>query len=151
MAKDMSQQKALAKHLYMSGMLVIKIADYVKVTRQTVGKWVEEGSWKEERASRSMAKEAITTGALNKVGEVLENTEANEKNIGRLTDSMLKAAQSIKAINNTTTLVDMVNTLLQFENWLASHREEYPEIDDKLIILINQLHSDFMGIKFKRK
>lgn len=135
----------------MSGMLVIKIADYVKVTRQTVGKWVEEGSWKEERASRSMAKEAITTGALNKVGEVLENTEANEKNIGRLTDSMLKAAQSIKAINNTTTLVDMVNTLLQFENWLVSHREEYPEIDDKLIILINQLHSDFMGIKFKRK
>ena len=151
MAKDMSQQKALAKHLYMSCMLVIKIADYVKVTRQTVGKWVEEGSWKEERASRSMAKEAITTGALNKVGEVLENTEANEKNIGRLTDSMLKAAQSIKAINNTTTLVDMVNTLLQFENWLVSHREEYPEIDDKLIILINQLHSDFMGIKFKRK
>lgn len=151
MAKDMSQQKALAKHLYMGGMLVIKIADYVKVTRQTVGKWVEEGSWKEERASRSMAKEAITTGALNKVGEVLENTEANEKNIGRLTDSMLKAAQSIKAINNTTTLVDMVNTLLQFENWLVSHREEYPEIDDKLIILINQLHSDFMGIKFKRK
>ena len=147
----MSQQKALAKHLYMSGMLVIKIADYVKVTRQTVGKWVEEGSWKEERASRSMAKEAITTGALNKVGEVLEHTEANEKNIGRLTDSMLKAAQSIKAINNTTTLVDMVNTLLQFENWLVSHREEYPEIDDKLIILINQLHSDFMGIKFKRK
>ena len=147
----MSQQKALAKHLYMSGMLVIKIADYVKVTRQTVGKWVEEGSWKEERASRSMAKEAITTGALNKVGEVLENTEANEKNIGRLTDSMLKAAQSIKAINNTTTLVDMVNTLLQFENWLVSHREEYPEIDDKLIILINQLHRDFMGIKFKRK
>ena len=147
----MSQQKALAKHLYMSGMLVIKIADYVKVTRQTVGKWVEEGSWKEERASRSMAKEAITTGALNKVGEVLENTEANEKNIGRLTDSMLKAAQSIKAINNTTTLVDMVNTLLQFENWLVSHREEYPEIDDKHIILINQLHSDFMGIKFKRK
>lgn len=64
---------------------------------------------------------------------------------------MLKAAQSIKAINNTTTLVDMVNTLLQFENWLVSHREEYPEIDDKLIILINQLHSDFMGIKFKRK
>ena len=112
---------------------------------------MEEGSWKEERASRSMAKEAITTGALNKVGEVLENTEANEKNIGRLTDSMLKAAQSIKAINNTTTLVDMVNTLLQFENWLVSHREEYPEIDDKLIILINQLHSDFMGIKFKRK
>ena len=147
----MSQQKALAKHLYMSGMLVIKIADYVKVTRQTVGKWVEEGSWKEERASRSMAKEAITTGALNKVGEVLENTEANEKNIGRLTDSMLKAAQSIKAINNTTTLVDMVNTLLQVENLLVSHREEYPEIDDKLIILINQLHSDFMGIKFKRK
>lgn len=79
MAKDMSQQKALAKHLYMSGMLVIKIADYVKVTRQTVGKWVEEGSWKEERASRSMAKEAITTGALNKVGEVLETPRRTKR------------------------------------------------------------------------
>lgn len=151
MAKDMTQQKALAKHLYMTGMPLIKIADYAKVTRQTVSKWADEDGWKAERASRSMAKEAITTGALNKVGEVLENTEATEKNIGRLTDSMLKAAQSIKAINNNTTMVDIVNTLIEFENWLTSHRDQYPEIDDQFILLINQLHSDFMGIKFKRK
>lgn len=151
MAKDMSQQKALAKHLYMSGMLIIKIADYVKVTRQTVGKWKDEGHWTEELAARNMSKDKITTGALNAVGTVLENTDPTLESITRITDSMSKAAKSIKDINNTTTLVDMVNTLLQFENWLVAHRDEYPEVDDPFIMFIYQLHSDFMGIKFKKQ
>lgn len=151
MAKNMSEQKALAKRLYMKGMLIIEIVKYAKVTRQTIGRWVDEGGWKEERASRNMSKESITTGALNAVGTVIEKLDPDINNINRLTNAMSQAAKSIKEINNTTTVVDMVNTLIEFENWLTARREEYPEVDDKLIILINRLHSDFMGIKFKKK
>lgn len=151
MANSKSEQKALAKHLYMTGMPIIQIADYAKVTRQTIGKWKDEECWDEERAARHMSTESITTGTLNAVGKVLENTDANIDNIHRLTSSLRDAAKGIKEISRNTTIVNKVDTLLEFENWLVSHRDEYPEIDDKLIILINQLHSDFMGIKFKKK
>ena len=58
--------------------------------------------------------------------------------------------QGIREINRGTNIVNKVDTLIEFENWLVAHREEYPEMDDKTIILINRLHSDFMGIKFKQ-
>ena len=40
---------------------------------------------------------------------------------------------------------------VEFENWMVAHRDEYPEIDDKMLVLINRMHSEFMGIKFKQK
>ena len=40
---------------------------------------------------------------------------------------------------------------MELENWMVEHRDDYPELDEKTIMFINQLHSDFMGIKFKKK
>ena len=48
-------------------------------------------------------------------------------------------------------IVNKVDTLIEFENWLVAHRDEYPEVDDKILVLINRMHSEFMGVKFKQK
>lgn len=151
MAKDMSKQKAVAKHLYMKGMPIMQIVELTGVTRQSVSRWVNQENWKEERAAREMSKESITSMTLSKLGEAIENTDADEKSISRMTDSLVKAAKGIKEINRNTNIVNKVDTIIEFENWLVAHREEYPEVDDKLIMLINQMHSDFMSIKFKQK
>lgn len=150
MAKDMSRKKEVAKHLYMKGTPIIQIVELTGITRQSVSRWVNQENWKEERAAREMSKESITSKTLSKLGEVIDRVD-DEKGISRMTDSLLKAAQGIKAINTKTTIVDKVDTLIEFENWLVAHRDEYPEVDDKTVILINQLHSDFMSIKFKKK
>ncbi|WP_034524690.1 MULTISPECIES: terminase gpP N-terminus-related DNA-binding protein [Bacteroides] len=151
MAKDMSKQKAVAKHLYMKGTPIMQIVELTGVTRQSVSRWVNQENWKEERAAREMSKESITSMTLSKLGEAIENTDADEKSISRMTDSLVKAAKGIKEINRNTNIVNKVDTIIEFENWLVAHREEYPEVDDKLIMLINQMHSDFMSIKFKQK
>lgn len=151
MAKDMSKRKAVAKHLYMKRTSIMQIVDLTGVSRQSVSRWVNQERWKEERAAREMSKESITSMTLSKLGEAIENTDANEKSISRMTDSLIKAAKGIKEINRNTNIVNKVDTIIEFENWLVAHREEYPEVDDKLIMLINQMHSDFMSIKFKQK
>ena len=139
----MSKRKAVAKHLYMKRTSIMQIVDLTGVSRQSVSRWVNQERWKEERAAREMSKESITSMTLSKLGEAIENTDA--------TDSLIKAAKGIKEINRNTNIVNKVDTIIEFENWLVTHREEYPEVDDKMIMLINQLHSDFMNIKFKQK
>ena len=141
----------MAKHLYMKRTSIMQIVDLTGVSRQSVSRWVNQERWKEERAAREMSKESITSMTLSKLGEAIENTDANEKSISRMTDSLIKAAKGIKEINRNTNIVNKVDTIIEFENWLVAHREEYPEVDDKMIMLINQLHSDFMNIKFKQK
>lgn len=151
MANSKDKQKAVAKHLYMKGTPIAQIVDLTGVSRQSVSRWINQEGWKEERASREMSREAITSKTLSKLGEAIDNVDGDEKGISRMTDSLLKAAKGIKEINAGTTIVNKVDTLIEFENWLAAHRDEYPDIDDNLIMLVNQLHSDFMGIKFKQK
>ncbi len=62
----------------------------------------------------------------------------------------MKAAKGLREINRNTNLVSQVDTFIEFENWLVAHRDDYPELDDKAVTLINRLHSDFMNIKFKQ-
>lgn len=149
MTRDTSKQKSVAKHLYMKGSTLQQIAEVTGMTRQTVGRWADREHWKEERAAREMSKESITSMTLAKLGEAIENTEADAQGINRMTDSLVKAAKGIREINRGTNIVNKVDTLIEFENWLVAHREEYPELDEKTILLINRLHSDFMGLKFK--
>mgnify|MGYP001425854089 FL=1 len=151
MANSKDKQKAVAKHLYMKGTPIAQIVDLTGVSRQSVSRWINQEGWKEERASREMSREAITSKTLSKLGEAIDNVDGDEKGISRMTDSLLKAAKGIKEINAGTTIVNKVDTLIEFENWLATHRDDYPDIDDNLIMLVNQLHSDFMGIKFRQK
>ena len=150
MAKDTSKQKAVAKHLYMKGSTLLQIAEVTGMTRQTIGRWAEQEHWKEERAAREMSKESITSMTLSKLGEAIENTEADAQGISRMTDSLLKAAKGIREINRGTSIVSKVDTLIEFENWLVTHLDEYPEVDEKMVVLMNRLHSDFMNIKIQQ-
>lgn len=151
MANSKEKQKAVAKHLYMKGTPIAQIVELTGVTRQSVSRWINSEGWKEERAAREMSKESITSRTLSKLGDAIDKADGDEKSIGRMADSLLKSVKAIKEINQSTTIVNKIDTLIEFENWLVTHREEYPEIDDKLLVLINQLHSEFMGVKFKQK
>ena len=151
MANTKEEQKGIAKHLYMKGVATDKILALTKVCRQTLSRWVNKEGWKDERAARAMSKEEITSKTLAKLGDAIESTETDEKSINRMTDSLVKAAKGLSAINSSTTIVNKIDTLMELENWMVEHRDDYPELDEKTIMFINQLHSDFMGIKFKKK
>ena len=118
----------------MKGTPIMQIVELTGVTRQSVSRWVNQENWKEERAAREMSKESITSMTLSKLGEAIENTDADEKSISRMTDSLIKAAKGIKEINRNTNIVNKVDTIIEsFEsNPPVTHREEYPEVDEYL-------------------
>ena len=148
MANSKDKQKTVAKHLYMKGTPVAQIVELTGVSRQSVSRWINSEGWKE---AREMSKEAITSRTLSKLGDAIDKADGDEKSIGRMADSLLKSVKAIKEINLSTTIVNKVDTLIEFENWLVAHRDEYPEVDDKILVLINRMHSEFMGVKFKQK
>nr|DAE18518.1 MAG TPA: Protein of unknown function (DUF1804) [Myoviridae sp. ctgpD8] len=151
MANSKDKQKSVAKHLYMNGAPIVQIVELTGVSRQSVSRWLNTEGWKEERAAREMSKESITSRTLSKLGDAIDRADGDEKSIGRMADSLLKSVKAIKEINQSTTIVNKVDTLIEFENWMVAHRDEYPEMDDKMLVLINRMHSEFMGVKFKRK
>lgn len=151
MANSKDKQKSVAKHLYMKGTPTAQIVELTGVSRQSVSRWLNTEGWKEERAAREMSKESITSKPLSKLGDAIDKADGDERSIGRMADSLLKSVKAIKEINLSTTIVNKVDTLIEFENWMVTHRDEYPEIDDKMLVLINRMHSEFMGIKFKQK
>ena len=127
MANSKDKQKTVAKHLYMKGTPVVQIVELTGVSRQSVSRWINSEGWKEERAAREMSKEAITSRTLSKLGDAIDKADGDEKSIGRMADSLLKSVKAIKEINLSTTIVNKVDTLIEFENWLVTHRDEYPE------------------------
>ena len=48
-------------------------------------------------------------------------------------------------------MVDRIDTMIDFENWLASHRNEYPQLTNELFQLVNQLHNDYLNELFAQK
>lgn len=151
MANGKDEQKAVAKHLYMKGVSTEQILSLTKVCRQTLSRWINKEGWKEEKASRSMSQEEITYKVLGKIGDAIDSAETDEKGLSRMSDSLIKAAKGLQVINKQTTLVNKVDTFIEFETWMVKHREDYPDLTDDVIKLINRLHTDFMEIKFVAK
>ncbi len=48
-------------------------------------------------------------------------------------------------------MVDRIDTMIDFENWLAAHRDEYPQLTNELFQLVNQLHNDYLNELFAQK
>ena len=151
MADSKDQRTPVAKLFFLKGTPTAQTVELTGVSRQSVSRWLNTEGWKEERAAREMSKESITSKTLSKLGDAIDKADGDERSIGRMADSLLKSVKAIKEINLSTTIVNKVDTLIEFENWMVTHRDEYPEIDDKMLVLINRMHSEFMGIKFKQK
>lgn len=151
MAKDKSKEKEVARALYLKGVPQSRITELSGISRQSLSRWINREGWKEEKAAREMTRETVISKSLSYMGNVIDKAEEAGDKPEKVADTLIKTAKTIKEIGQYTNVVNKVDTLIEFENWIIVHREDYPELDDKMIVLINRLHSDFMNIKFKRK
>lgn len=151
MANTKDDKKAVAKHLYLKGVPTDEILSLTQVCRQTLSRWINKEGWKAEKASRAISKETLTSKVLDKLGDAIDAAGTDEKGLSRMSDSLIKAAKGLKTINSSTTIINKVDTFMEFENWMLKHREDYPELTENVIMLINKMHSDFMDVVFKSK
>ena len=146
MAKNDTKQE-LARVLYMSGLSQEEILQKVEVSRQTLSRWINTLGWKEMKAARSITRPELVNKLLSSINSLLDkaNEPGNEDMLASLGDKLIKTATAIEKLEKKASVVDRIDTMIDFENWLASHRDEYPQLTNELFQLVNQLHNDYLN------
>ncbi len=143
-------QQELAKILYMSGLQQDEILQKVSVSRQTLSRWINANGWKEQRAAKTITRPQLINSVLTSISKMMEeaNKPGNEDMLAGLGDKLIKAATAIQKLEKNSSVVDRIDSLIDFENWLMKNREKYPNITPDMINLINRLHSDYLNSQF---
>lgn len=134
----------------MSGMQQDEILQKVPVSRQTLSRWINSNGWKEQRAAKTITRPQLINSVLTSISKMMEeaNKPGNEAMLAGIGDKLIKAATAIQKLEKSSSVVDRIDSLIDFENWLMKNREKYPEITPDMINLINRLHSDYLNSQF---
>ena len=123
MQKTKIDRKDLAKTLYVNGSFTQEeIATKVGTTRQTVSRWIREGSWDQVKASYTITPEQILAGLNRQIIEINNNVNSRPEGERFATvaeaDTLAKLASSIKKIETDAGIADIVNVGIKFTSWL---------------------------------
>ena len=123
MQKTKIDRKDLAKTLYVNGSFTQEeIATKVGTTRQTVSRWIRDGSWDQVKASYTITPEQILAGLNRQIIEI--NNKVNSRPEGERfatvaeADTLAKLAASIKKIETDAGIAYIVNAGIKLTNWL---------------------------------
>ena len=152
MAKNDTKQE-LARILYMGGLPQEEILQKVEVSRQTLSRWINTLGWKEMKAARTITRPELVNKLLASINSLLDkaNEPGNEDMLASLGDKLIKTATAIEKLERKASVVERTDTVIDFENWLAARRAEYPELTDEAFRLVNRLHNDYLNGLFAQK
>lgn len=152
MAKNDTKQE-LARVLYMGGLPQEEILQKVEVSRQTLSRWINTLGWKEMKAARTITRPELVNKLLASINSLLDkaNEPGNEDMLASLGDKLIKTATAIEKLERKASVVERTDTVIDFENWLAVRRAEYPELTDEAFRLVNRLHNDYLNGLFAQK
>lgn len=123
MGKQSIDKKDIAKSLFLNGNYTREeIAEKVGTTRQTVSRWIKDGSWEELKASITITPAQILSGLNRQIIEINKNINGREEGKRFATvaeaDTLAKLASAIKKIETDVGVADIVNVGIRFTNWL---------------------------------
>ena len=104
------------------------------------------------KAARSITRPELVNKLLSSINSLLD--KANEPGNEDMLAAGRQAYQdstAIEKLEKKASVVDRIDTMIDFENWLASHRDEYPQLTNELFQLVNQLHNDYLNELFAQK
>lgn len=153
MPKESESKRELARVLYLSGLRQDEILDKVDVSRQTLSRWINSLGWKELRAAKTITRPQLVNKILESISNLLDraNEPGNEEMLAGMSDRLIKLTSAIKKLEKEANIVDRVDTLIDFEAWLADNRSQYPRLTNELFALVNQIHNDYLNIIFSKK
>lgn len=83
-------KKELAYILYMNGETNKAIAERLGVNEKTIGKWAEDGGWKEKRAAKTTSREELCNRMLIKLSEMFEDGVVNADEASKIASAIEK-------------------------------------------------------------
>lgn len=154
MANKVSEEKKeFARVLYMSGEQQNIIAEKVGVSKQTVNRWVAEGSWDKLRAAKNVTRPELINKVLRTIDKLLEKVlkSENDKDFDELGDKLAKLATVIEKSDKKASVVDVIEVFLAVSKWLQHRAQTDEELTPELLKAINRYQdlyvSEFLSTK----
>lgn len=141
MANKVSEEKKeFARVLYMSGEQQNIIAEKVGVSKQTVNRWVAEGSWDKLRAAKNVTRPELINKVLRTIDKLLEKVLESEddKDFDGLGDKLAKLAAVIEKFDKKANVVDAIEVFLAVSKWLQRRAQTDEELTPELLKAINR-------------
>lgn len=153
MARERNPKQELARVLYLSNLSQDEILQKVDVSRQTLSRWINQNGWKEMKAAQNITRPELVNKLLLSINSLLDkaNEPGNEDMLAGIGDKLVKMAAAIEKMDRKASVVDRIDTLIDFENWLKEHREDYPELSGDIFRLVNTLHNDYLNELFNQR
>ena len=125
MALKNEDKKDWAKTLFLrEGLTAKDIAIRIKVTEKTIGVWREKGNWDTLRANLAVTKAEQLYHVNQQLNELLTHIRNKEegKRYASSTeaDTLSKLAGTKKSLETETSISDVVNVFVGFNDWLRT-------------------------------
>ena len=134
--KELEQKKELARLYYMQGESQKVIADKVGVSAVTLGRWVDNGGWKEKKAGMNVTRPEIVNKNLVLISRLLDRLNSEDidlKDIGKIVDQVSKLAAAIERIDKKANVIDAIEVFTALNRWMEARMEWDEQVTPELL------------------
>lgn len=117
----------IAEYLFMRRCPQKDIAAKVGRSESTIAEWVKRYGWKEKRAGVRISRNEMVAKLLQRIDDLL-----NEDGPSINTTELLRIAKSIKTLDKEVGLIDYIDCLMDFGQWLTQHTEHSEIVRDTM-------------------
>lgn len=137
------EKHTYAYTLYMQQVPLNEIAERVKVSRQTLSKWKEAGSWEEKRAAKAISKDTLVAKVMARMNEMLDSGDEFKA------DAFAKAAKQLKDLQKGAAIDDVIEVLSQFGEYLERIAPQRDDITTDFVQRLVRLQDEYIQHKIR--
>ena len=141
--RELDVLRDYACRLFLSGETQRVIAAKTGLTEATVSRWAREENWDARR------REQNSSSAAKKISELiitkLNKGETDDiDGITKLSDNIAKVMASAKRIAKGITKDEIIDVIIDLEQWMMQRAETDEELTPELLTTINSLHKKYI-------
>lgn len=151
--KEQEQKRELARLYYMQGDSQKSISEKVGVSAVTLGKWVEQGGWKEKKAGMNVTRPEIVNKNLVLISKLLDRLNSEDidlKDVGKIVDQVSKLAAAIERIDKKANVIDAIEVFTALNRWLEARMEWDKNVTPELLAQISHYQDLYISEQVKR-
>jgi len=129
--------------LFMSGVSQKEIMQRVGIgSTVTIQRWIEKGGWREKRAAKTVTRQELITGILQKIADLIDGDNENFN-----PDQLVKLASAIDRLDKSNSPIIIMDVFTDFSSWIQQQATLDTSITIDTIKLFNKYHDAFVSSK----
>lgn len=151
--KEREKAKEYAQILFMNGEEIQTIAGKVGTTRQTVGKWAEEGGWKERRGAKNVTRPELVNKLLTTIDTLITsvNASGDAGAIAGLGDKLSKLSAVIQKLDKKANVVDTIEVFMAFSKWVEYRMQTDKDLTPELVKAFHKYQDIYITEKMNER